>query len=351
MVWSARDITVKKIVTVPQQAVALIAVEPSLAPPNLAQRLADIRLSPTKATTKAPLPAPSTSSPVRVVAAAAPAARPPETASKVAMQVVPTSVISLSDVQLQEGAVALPPVNEVSPTIYKGSLAPGQPDGALDAGHGTTESKLNGARSGKASGNGAGPVVADGSAGQGGVGKGTGVAGAAVPLGDGAGLGSGTDSGLTVARITLPREGKFGVVVVGSSIADDYPETVGIWSGRLAYTVYLHVGTAKNWVMQYAPPRSQQAATAGKVAHLDAPWPYDILRPSIDPDTNTDTIMVHGFVNTTGQFENLAVVFPNGLAEARFLLHALGQWHFRPAMQNGQATQVEVLLIIPNEND
>jgi len=64
-----------------------------------------------------------------------------------------------------------------------------------------------------------------------------------------------------------------------------------------------------------------------------------------------DAIMVHGFVNTAGRFENLAVIFPNGLAEARFLLHALQQWQFRPAIQNGQPTAVEVLLIIPDQAD
>ena len=169
----------------------------------------------------------------------------------------------------------------------------------------------------------------------------------------GAGGGISTDAGggFTVAHVTLPREGKFGVVVVGSSIADDYPETVGIWSGRLAYTVYLHVGAAKSWILQYSLPRSQDAAAAGTVVKLDAPSPYDIMRPSVDPHLNSDAIMVHGFVNTSGRFENLAVVFPNGLAEARFLLHALQQWQFRPAQQNGQATAVEVLLIIPSETD
>jgi hypothetical protein len=39
------------------------------------------------------------------------------------------------------------------------------------------------------------------------------------------------------------------------------------------------------------------------------------------------------------------------LAEASFLLHALQQWQFRPATQNGQPTPVEVLLIIPSETE
>jgi hypothetical protein len=115
----------------------------------------------------------------------------------------------------------------------------------------------------------------------------------------------------------------------------------------LAYTVYLHVGVGKNWILQYSLPRMQEAASTGSAGRPDAPWPYDITRPSIDADANADAIMIHGFVNALGRFEQLAVIFPTELAETKFLLHALQQWQFRPAMQNGQATAMEVLLIIP----
>jgi hypothetical protein len=115
--------------------------------------------------------------------------------------------------------------------------------------------------------------------------------------------------------------------------------------------VYLHVGAAKNWTLQYSLLRLQGTSSAKSGSRPDAPWPYDMTRPSIDADSNTDAIMVHGFVNTAGRFEQLAVIFPTELAETKFLLHALQQWQFRPAMQNGQATAVEVLLIIPDETE
>jgi len=119
------------------------------------------------------------------------------------------------------------------------------------------------------------------------------------------------------------------MVVVGSSLAEDYPETVHLWSADWRTTVYLHVGAAKNWILQYSLPGAQEAASAGSFSRPDAPWPYDITRPSIDADSNTDAIMVHGFVNTAGRFEQLAVVFPTELAETKFLLHALQQWRFQ----------------------
>jgi hypothetical protein len=270
----------------------------------------------------------------------------PQTASKDTGKATPAGVMSASTIQLQEGTATLPLINEVAPAPYAGALSAGQPKNLSLTGQGKTDNKENGAGAGQTAGNQAGNQ-----AGSGAVGGASGGQGGANGQG---GLEASVISGgsqPTVVHITLPKDGKFGVVVVGSSVAEDYPETVHLWSGRLAYTVYLHVGVAKNWILQYSVPRSQEAASAGNVNRPDAPWPYDIIRPSIDADTNTDAIMVHGFVNTAGRFEQLAVVFPSELAEAKFLLHALQQWQFRPAMQNGQATAVEVLLIIPDQTE
>ena len=48
-----------------------------------------------------------------------------------------------------------------------------------------------------------------------------------------------------------------------------------------------------------------------------------------------------------GRFESLGIVFPKDFSSAQFVLAALGQWQFRPALQNSQPVKVEVLLIIP----
>jgi hypothetical protein len=286
----------------------------------------------------------------------------PETASKSSGPATPASIISVSEIKLQDGTATLPMISEVAPTPFSGSLTPGQPKSSSETGNGKTDSKLNGAGAGPTSGNRTGTAVANtngpvgqggvgqngvgqGGVGQGGVGQG-GVGGGANGL-SGPGSGGSDTTEFKVVHIALPKNGSFGVVVVGSSLAEDYPETVDLWKGRLAYTVYLHVGITKNWIMQYSIPRSQAVTSIDGAGRPDAPWPYDITRPSIDPDVNADAIMVHGFVNTAGRFEQLAVVFPTALAEAKFLLHALQQWQFRPSMQSGQPTAVEVLLIIP----
>jgi len=120
----------------------------------------------------------------------------------------------------------------------------------------------------------------------------------------------------------------------------------------LVYTVYLHVGLGKNWILQYSLPRAEEAAAAGSVIRPEAPWPYEIVRPHLAPsDFNSDAILVHGFINLAGRFERLAIVFPPEFALPKFLLGALQQWQFRAARQNGQLAAVEVLLIIPEETE
>ncbi len=242
-------------------------------------------------------------------------------------------------------------VNEIAPTPYTGPLSPGQPNSTSANGTGRTDTKQTGASSaGQTTGNlagnqpganagksgaagasgsnasGAGKGGTNGSA-NGGSGGGLGQGGTNLALAGEAGLNSDT-GGPSVVHLGLPRNGKFGVVVVGAALAEDYPETAELWRGRLAYTVYLHVGVSKNWILQYSLP-SDAADAAGKGSHLEAPWPYDITRPSIDADANADAIMVHGFVNALGRFEKLSIIFPTGLAETKFLLHALQQWEFQ----------------------
>jgi len=137
---------------------------------------------------------------------------------------------------------------------------------------------------------------------------------------------------------------------VGQSVEDQFPEMAGVWSGRIAYTVYLHVGLARSWILQYSLPPADDAAAAGNADRLDAPWPFTIVRPNLSPgDVNADALMVHGFVNQLGHFENLSMVFPQACPQAPFVLKSLEQWQFRPASQNGQIARVEVLLIIPEE--
>jgi len=71
-------------------------------------------------------------------------------------------------------------------------------------------------------------------------------------------------------------------------------------------------------ILQYSLPRAADAAAAGNVARLAAPWPYIIVRPKLVPGAiNADALMVHGFVNQAGRFETLAIAFPPEFAQAQ----------------------------------
>jgi hypothetical protein len=151
--------------------------------------------------------------------------------------------------------------------------------------------------------------------------------------------------------MTLPQNGQYGVVVVGSTLTDEFPETARLWGGRLVYSVYLHVGLSRSWILQYSLPQKIEAASAGNNNHIEAPWPTYIVRPTNAPtNINADALMVHGYVNESGHFESLALVFPPQFTQTRLLLQALEQWKFRPAKHNGQIAKVEVLLIIPESD-
>lgn len=337
--WAPVEVPQKVIVLPLPKVLSAADIHSSLTPPNHEQTPADVKISSTKFSTKAPVLPPSTTSPI-VVRRAEAVNQVPESTSQSLAEPTPAQVISLSDLRLKDGSATIPAANAAARSTTPGPIAPGQATATTTGGNGNPTSKQNGSGSGQNSGTqGDKSIPGSGAVAQNGTdnGKNQGAAGDA-----------GSPSDPAIAHITVPKDGQFGVVVVGSSLAEQYPEIVNIWGSRLVYTVYLHVGLGKSWILQYSIPRTADAAAAGSSLKPEAPWPYDIFRPTLVPaDFNSDAIMVHGFVNLTGRFEQLAVVFPPQLPQSKFVLGALQQWKFRPARQNGQIAAVEILLIIP----
>jgi hypothetical protein len=338
LMWSPDNLAVKIVPPVPQVHAA--DVHPDLEAPNRESQLANLQISESVFVTDKPFPPPSTTSPVAVRGPEA-ASQVPQTTSQATVSPTPATVLSLSDLRMDQGTLALPAVNETAAVGASDALAPAREVNSNQEGNGNTASKQNGVGAGTTPGTepgkGAGGESADGQAGakQGG------------DTGGSQGTGEGLGGRPTVTQIVVPKDGKFGVVVVGASMAERYPEAAGLWGSRMAYTVYLHVGSSKSWILQYSLPA---AADKGTVARIDAPWPYVMERPELSPgDLDGDAILVHGFINSFGRFEKLAIVFPVGFAQTKFVLDALDQWQFRAALQNGLITTVEVLLIIPTE--
>ena len=343
LIWSAENQPAKTIVAPLRENLPAAIVQPSPDPPNKEVNLADLGISATDKAAQTPAIIPSTTAPV-VVRRPEQLQMAPITTVTSSAQPIPAAVMSLSNLRMTEGSVTLPPVNETVSSASPGALAPGQAKDSLQAGSGNPASKASGREAGPGSGNGRDQPDPSEVAGSRSI----------ASIGPGPGVGAAFSSGNqpSTEPIALPRDGQFGAVVVGASLEEKYPEIAGLWSGRMAYTVYLHVGLSMNWILQYSLPRSADAAEAGNIARLAAPWPYNIVRPNLAPGAiNADALMVHGFVNQDGRFEALAITFPTEFAQAQFVLHALEQWQFRPAAQNGQSTRVEVLLIIPEETE
>jgi hypothetical protein len=361
--WVSENTLEKTIVLPKPKVLSQADIRATVTPPNREQTVLDVKISSTPFKTQAPALPPSTTSPIAVHTREQ-MNEIPQSVSQSLAEATPARIVSLSDIMMKVGSAAVPLANSTPKTTGAATIAPGQAPNGSQNGNGNPGTVANGSGSGQnaASGNktGAATGTAQNSAPGGGsgtaqnaassAGSGTAIArnGGDGGTSPGSSAGTGLGAGYAITHINLPHDGQFGVVVVGSSLADQYPEIVDIWSGRLVYTVYLHVGLGKNWILQYSIPRTAEAAASGDVTRPEPPWPYDISRPDLAAgDYNSDAILVHGFVNLAGRFEKLAIAFPTEFAQAKFVLNALQQWKFRPARQNGQLAPVEVLLIIP----
>lgn len=368
LLWSGHRPKVQVLTPPKPQPPSVTLDKPKLNFPNKEQHIAELNVSPTPFQSKFPMPLSSKSSPV-ILKRDLEVQRIPETGSIAGIEPTPAAVLSASDLHMNQGVVSMPAANQSAEGSEQGGLGTGKTPNSLQNGSGESGStgtdkgagsKGQSSTGGKSAGPGTGSSQkgsGNGTAGKGsesgaGGGQGTGHnPGAGSGAAAGKGSGDGSDNG-TVTRINLPKNGQFNVVVVGSTLQDQYPETSDVWKGRLAYSVYLHVGLERNWILQYSLPRAADSANAGS-AHLDAPWPFYIVRPNLNPDdASSDSVMVHGYVDEAGHFEKLSVVFPTdmGYAREQLVLNALQQWQFRAGMHDGQVAKLEVLLIIP-ENE
>lgn len=338
LLWKTERTPVK--IISPSSPIVVMAgpARPSLDAPNHADTQADIRISATAFDSTAEVP-PSTTAPVATPALVA-ANKVPETPSTLQAPPASAVVLSVSDQRQDESKILLPLQNQVLSSTAGDLLTPGNQKAGTgimdtnDAGYGKSISATKGSGgSAEMSSGPAGMTAGDGEPDK--------KAPQAGEFGDGADM----------IRLNVPKDGKFGMVVVGSSLAEQFPEARGLWNSRLAYTVYLHVGSNKNWILQYSLPPEADSLGGGNVARPEAPWPYVMVRPKASPrELATNAIIIHGYVNVTGLFAKISVVFPQEYADGEMLLAALREWRFRPARQNGRQTVVEVLLIIPGED-
>ncbi|HEY1256726.1 MAG TPA: hypothetical protein VGF01_18290 [Terracidiphilus sp.] len=334
VIWSGKPAPVKKVIApTPAPPPMVTNFKPSVLRPNDEPNLTEVPLAPSALAVHSKPMLTGTTMPIVVSGPKPTPPAPLTTAKGAAAQPTPTAILSLSDHQMAKGPINLPPVNSSAIKPSQGMVAAIKPQ--EQAGHGSPTNQASEKTDGKAG--------AQSDAGRSSQSAKTGNPQAAAEQ-----KGVGIESYAHAAHMVRPKEGQFGSVVVGSAVVDKFPEMAGLLSGKMSYSVYVPVGLPKNWILEYSLPRSGETASAGNVARLEAPWPFNIVRPNIAPGSiDADALMIHGYVNLEGRFEALTVAFPPQFEQTQFVLSMLNQWQFRPATQNGQNVKVEVLLIIP----
>jgi hypothetical protein len=173
-----------------------------------------------------------------------------------------------------------------------------------------------------------------------------------VAAGHESGDGQASGGGENFTRIDLPPNARPPLSVLGESVVNQYPEITGLGlSGRVVSTVYLNIGLKKSWALEYwLLAGSAPDAAKGGAAMPEAPWPRTMLRPiDLRLPPYADAVLVHGVLTAQGQLEQLTLILPPDWPQKEILLQALQLWKFRPAMKDGEAVAVEIMLVIPRQ--
>lgn len=201
--------------------------------------------------------------------------------------------------------------------------------------------------------------------------NGAGVGASGDKAGEGSGTGTATLAGIGVTggtvlagspqvqmaapiQKTFPKAGAFDVVVAHPSAPPDVPNAKYRLKGTPVYTVYLNVGTNREWVLRYcATTPAERPVAAGNVVQLGNPAPIAPPYPqfTIVPPVNgnrSQIAVLHGFVTDKGQFRALEATRAEDEPLLRTLESHLAQWLFRPATRDGVAIEVEILLLLPH---
>jgi hypothetical protein len=117
------------------------------------------------------------------------------------------------------------------------------------------------------------------------------------------------------------------------------------------YTVYLSVGTGREWILRYCAPNSVKTVQSENVVVLDnptpirAPYPRVTVVPAISQATAE--AVLHGFLTAQGMFRALQAVNKADTLLLSRMEPYLAQWEFRPATRDGQPIELEIILVVP----
>jgi hypothetical protein len=158
--------------------------------------------------------------------------------------------------------------------------------------------------------------------------------------------------------IVHAEDGNFDLVIAQTSLSDVFAGAKGVLRGEQVETVYIQVGTAKEWILQFCeitegPSKGPSAQQAGVFmiedigSPLSAPFPSITVRPPSPIMPKAAYVMLHGYITQAGEFDGLEIIGARFRSLLPMLRPTLSKWRFRPAARDGKPVRVEVLLLIP----
>jgi len=326
-----------------------LAAPPKLDAPNqeYAHSTLNIATAPPKPQPALPAP-PAATAPVRAFKPPAETDRPHD-GSYTLIEGDPVALVVLSS--------APPPLDRLVPIPPGISMAPASLEANKRDGHAGTGEGANGRGAPNRSSSGSGVRPGDSQRGGGNGASTASRSGTSTRKGEATtalSLDIGTGSN-TLANNRAPASAKvsaFDVVVVQSSNADPLVQSAGLLKGKPVYSVYLNVGTAKAWILQYClsvegqGPPANGAVQRGDLSVIAPPYPLTTGISELELGTRPHYTLIHGFLSATGKFRDLTLV---GRANPQMtrLLHAIENWEFRPATKDQHPVEVEALLTVP----
>jgi hypothetical protein len=137
---------------------------------------------------------------------------------------------------------------------------------------------------------------------------------------------------------------RYDSVVIAAAGALSFPGTEGLLSGDAVYTAYLRAGSGRDWVLQFSPRDT--------TSPIEPPYPPDTVMPQVTLPPEVEYMVLHGIINAQGRFEKLAIVGDQPLSpDPDAFLRSLSEWEFRPAILDGLAIPVDIVLIVPNSGN
>ena len=263
----------------------------------------------------------------------------------------PSNIISLPDRPIPAAsAIVLPPLNQVA-SREGAAGSGGAGEGAAPS---TVQKETPGGSGASKSPAGASATTASNGTASGSAAANHGPAGgAAASAGTGNGAVAKTAATAGPTRLIRPPTGTYEVAIVQSSGV--VPGSRGLLKGKPVYSVYIPVGTGKEWILQYCLPEEDahpaarsQVVQLGTITPITAPYAFSIIGPAIQFREGARYAFIHGFVNASGRFEHLEEASDREIENIAAVLESLGQWEFRPATKDGVPAVVEILLCIPN---